>query len=317
MTKPIKLPIIVGPTASGKSALALEIAKEINGEIVSCDSMQVYKKMNIGTAKPTAEEQRSVRHHVIDVVEPWENFSCADYAHYAEKAIQDIISRKKTPIVCGGTGLYLDALLRGGMSQTACGDEAYRAELWKLFERDGAESLHKMLEKIDPESAEAIHVNNVKRVIRAIEIYHTSGRTKSELDRENNRLDVKYEPLAVGLFYSDRSVLYDRINRRVDAMIDSGLTEEVRTLDEEGVFEISKTASHAIGYKELLGYVRGKTDLATAVEELKNATRKYAKRQCTWFFAKEYVNKIEINSAMDEKTFEKTVKNVKKVFQFS
>jgi len=306
----------VGPTAGGKSALALAIAEEIGGEIVSCDSMQIYRRMNIGTAKPTEEEMARVRHHMIDIVEPWENFSCADYAKLADRAIDDIISRGKMPIICGGTGLYLDSLLRGGLPEIADSDEAYRAELCALLEREGAEKLHKMLAEVDPESAEAIHMNNTKRVIRALEIYHTSGRKKSELDKENNSIDGKYQPLAVGLFYPDRSVLYERIDKRVDIMINEGLVDEVRALEQEGVFERSKTASGAIGYKELLGYIHGETELSDAVENLKMATRRYAKRQCTWFFAKDYVNKIEINPPFDEKTFEKSVKNAKKVFQF-
>ena len=316
MEKRIKLPIIVGPTASGKSALALAIAEEVGGEIVSCDSMQIYRRMNIGTAKPTKEELCRVPHHIIDVVEPWENFSCADYARLADEAISDVLARGKTPIVCGGTGLYLDALLRGGLPEIADSDEGYRAELCALLEREGAEKLHEMLKDVDPESAEAIHMNNTKRVIRALEIFHTSGKKKSELDKENSRLDGKYEPLAVGLFYPDRSVLYERIDRRVDAMVEEGLLDEVRALDAEGVFERSKTASGAIGYKELLGYIHGETSLEESVEILKMATRRYAKRQCTWFFAKDYVNKLEINPPFDEKSFEKSVKFAKKVFQF-
>ena len=316
MEKRIKLPIIVGPTASGKSALALAIAEEVGGEIVSCDSMQIYRRMNIGTAKPTKEELCRVPHHMIDVVEPWENFSCADYARLADEAISDVLARGKTPVVCGGTGLYLDALLRGGLPEIADSDEGYRAELCALLEREGAEKLHEMLKDVDPESAEAIHMNNTKRVIRALEIFHTSGRKKSELDKENSRLDGKYEPLAVGLFYPDRSVLYERIDRRVDAMVEEGLLDEVRALDAEGVFERSKTASGAIGYKELLGYIHGETSLDESVEILKMATRRYAKRQCTWFFAKDYVNRLEINPPFDEKSFEKSVKFAKKVFQF-
>ena len=316
MENRIKLPIIVGPTASGKSALALAIAEEVGGEIVSCDSMQIYRRMNIGTAKPTKEELCRVPHHMIDVVEPWENFSCADYARLADKAISDVLARGKTPVVCGGTGLYLDALLRGGLPEIADSDEGYRAELCALLEREGAEKLHEMLKDVDPESAEAIHMNNTKRVIRALEIFHTSGKKKSELDKENSRLDGKYEPLAVGLFYPDRSVLYERIDHRVDAMVEEGLLDEVRELDAEGVFERSKTASGAIGYKELLGYIHGETSLEESVEILKMATRRYAKRQCTWFFAKDYVNKLEINPPFDEKSFEKSVKFAKKVFQF-
>ena len=317
MTDKIKLPIIVGPTASGKSALALSIARECDGEIVSCDSMQIYKKMNIGTAKPTAEELSAVKHHMIDVVEPYESFSCADYAKMAMGAVLDIIGRGKTPIVCGGTGLYLDALLRGGMPEVADSDENYRAELCAMLEMYGAEHLHRMLMKVDPESAEAIHMNNSKRVIRALEIYHTSGRKKSELDKENNRLDGIFEPLAVGLFYEDRQALYDRIDGRVDQMIEDGLLDEVEALYREGVFERSKTASGAIGYKELLPVITGGTALDIAVEELKRATRRYAKRQCTWFGSKDYVQKLNVIAPYDEKNFKKIEKNAKKVFQLS
>lgn len=315
MTEKIKLPIIVGPTASGKSALALSIARECDGEIVSCDSMQIYKKMNIGTAKPTAEELSTVKHHMIDVVLPHESFSCADYAKMAMEAIFDIVERGKTPIVCGGTGLYLDALLRGGMPEVADSDEDYRAELCTVLETYGAEHLHQMLMKVDPESAEAIHMNNTKRVIRALEIYHTSGRKKSELDRENNKLDGVFEPLAVGLFYEDRQELYNRIDRRVDQMIGDGLLSEVEELYHEGVFERSKTASGAIGYKELLPVIKGEITLDLAIEELKRATRRYAKRQCTWFNSKDYVQKLTVNAPYDEKNFKKIEKNAKKVFQ--
>ena len=313
----IKLPIIVGATASGKSALAMRIAEEMGGEIVSCDSMQIYRRMDIGTAKPTAEEQRRVRHHMIDIVEPWDNFSCADYATLSEAAVRDIVARGRVPIVCGGTGLYLDALLRGGMSEEADTDEGYRAELDALAEDRGNDYIHALLRDIDPESADAIHPNNRKRVIRALEICRVSGRKKSEIDRENSRLDGIFEPLAVGLFYTDRGVLYERIERRVDQMIDMGLIDEVRALEAEGIFERSKTAAGAIGYKEFLGFLRGKCDLAEATDTLKTATRRYAKRQCTWFGAKPYIERIDIEGEPDEKTFEKIVKKTKKVFQFS
>lgn len=317
MSEKIKLPIIVGATASGKSALAMRIAEEIGGEIVSCDSMQIYRRMNIGTAKPTDDEQSRVRHHMIDIVEPWESFSCADYARLADEAIRDVLSRGKTPIVCGGTGLYLDALLRGGLAEEADCDEAYRNELNALAETRGNDYVHGLLRVIDPESADAIHPNNRKRVIRALEVCRVTGRKKSEIDRENSGFDGAYEPLAVGLFYTDRSVLYERIDRRVDQMIAEGLLDEVRALDEEGIFERSKTAAGAIGYKELLGFIRGESSLYEASETLKMATRRYAKRQCTWFGAKPYIQKIEISGIPDEKTFEKNVKNVKKLFQLS
>ena len=317
MSEKIKLPIIVGPTASGKSALAMALAEEMGGEIVSCDSMQIYRSMDIGTAKPTEDEQRRVRHHMIDIVEPWETFSCADYAVRAEAAIRDIVVRGKTPIVCGGTGLYLDALLRGGMAEEADTDEAYRAELDALAQEKGNEYLHGLLGDVDPESAEAIHPNNRKRVLRALEICRVSGRKKSEIDRENSSLDGVFEPLCIGLFYTDRSVLYGRIERRVDQMVAEGLLDEVKMLSDKGIFDRSQTAVGAIGYKEFLGYFRGECSLAQATDALKTATRRYAKRQITWFGAKPYVHREEIEGCPDVKTFEKIAKNAKKVFQFS
>ena len=317
MSEKIKLPIIVGATAGGKSALAMRIAEEIGGEIVSCDSMQIYRRMNIGTAKPTDEEQSRVRHHLIDVIEPWESFSCADYARLADEAIRDIIARGKTPIVCGGTGLYLDALLRGGLAEEADCDENYRNELNALAEEKGNDYVHGLLRDLDPESADAIHPNNRKRVIRALEVCRVTGRKKSEIDRENSAFDGAYEPLAVGLFYTDRAVLYERIDRRVDQMLEEGLLDEVRALDREGIFERSKTAAGAIGYKELLGFIRGETTLAEASDTLKMATRRYAKRQCTWFGAKNYIERIDIDGVPDEKTLEKILEKTKKVFQLS
>ena len=317
MSEKIKLPIIVGATASGKSALAMRIAEEIGGEIVSCDSMQIYRRMNIGTAKPTAEEQSRVRHHLIDVIEPWETFSCADYARLADEAIRDVIARGKTPILCGGTGLYLDALLRGGLAEEADCDENYRNELNALAAEKGNDYVHGLLRDLDPESADAIHPNNRKRVIRALEICRVTGRKKSEIDRENSAFDGAYEPLAVGLFYTDRAVLYDRIDRRVDQMLREGLLDEVRTLYAEGIFERSRTAAGAIGYKELLGFIRGEMTLAEASDTLKMATRRYAKRQCTWFGAKTYVERIDVDGVPDEKTLEKISEKTKKVFQLS
>ena len=315
MNGKITLPIIVGPTASGKSSLALAVAQELDGEIVSCDSMQIYKRMNIGTAKPTDEEMRRVRHHMIDVVEPHESFSCADYARLAAAAIEDIVARGKTPIVCGGTGLYLDALLRGGMPECSDSDPAYREEMTRLAAEKGNEYIHSILRELDAESADAIHPNNVKRVVRALEICHVTGRKKSEIDKENSSLDSVYDARCVCLFYNDRQLLYSRIERRVDQMIEEGLLDELRSLDSEGVFEKSKTAAGAIGYKELLSYLRGESTLEEAVEELKTATRRYAKRQLTWFLAKPYVQKIELDGEINEKNLKNIVKNVCKLFK--
>ena len=305
-----KIIAVVGPTASGKSALALELAKRYNGEIISCDSMQIYKRMNIGTAKPTADELCSVQHYMIDVAEPSHPFSCEAYVTLASKAIDDCAQRGKLPIVCGGTGLYLDALLRGGNSAPVCDTEDIRKELTERVSREGIMPLYRELEAVDPESAAAIHPNNQKRVIRAMEIYLSCGIPKSELDRRSKEIEGPYDATVIGLFYKDREILYRRIEKRVDLMIEEGLLEETRALADEGVFELNRTAAQAIGYKELLGYISGRESLSDATEELKKATRRYAKRQMTWFSAKDYVVPLYADSI----TFEEIVNNAAKLF---
>ena len=310
MTQKPRIYAVVGPTASGKSALALELAKRYGGEIVSLDSMQLYRRMNVGTAKPTAEEMAAVVHHLIDVAEPTESFSAADYVTLADKAIREIIARGKLPIICGGTGLYLDALLRGSDFGEGLTDDALRAELLEFARVNGAEALHAQLRELDGESADAIHPNNVKRVARAIEICRLSGQKKSELDRRSNEPENRFDIRCVGLFYPDRSRLYERIDARVDAMLADGLVEETKALMDEGVFLKNSTAAQAIGYKELMGYIQGEESLDAASERLKMATRRYAKRQITWFSAKKYVTRLELG----EKTFEEIVNNAAQVF---
>ena len=307
-----KIIAIVGPTASGKSALALALAEKLDGEIVSCDSMQVYRRMNIGTAKPTADEFLRVRHHLIDVCEPDEDFSCADYVTLASRAIDDITARGKLPIVCGGTGLYLDALLRKNDLAPDTVDEKLRAELWERYEREGADALWRELRAIDPESAEATHPNNAKRVLRALEIYYTAGVTKTELDRRSREGGMRYDARVAWLSYTDREQLYGRINTRVDQMISEGLVEETRALLAEGVFEKNRTAAQAIGYKEILPYLSGQCTLNEAAEELKTATRRYAKRQITWFSAKAYAEPLTVAPT---DSLENILKNAEKLFQ--
>ncbi|MBQ7376426.1 MAG: tRNA (adenosine(37)-N6)-dimethylallyltransferase MiaA [Clostridia bacterium] len=314
MTQKTKIYAVVGPTASGKSALALELAKRHGGEIISCDSMQIYKRMNIGTAKPTVAEQSEVRHYLIDIVEPDVDFSCEDYVAYADKAIADCISRGKLPIICGGTGLYLDTLLRGGNSAPVGDTSAIRAELTARAEREGADAIYAELMRVDRESAEAIHPNNVKRVIRALEIYYSCGVPKSELDRTSKQIEPRYDASVLMLKYADRDILYRRIEKRVDQMIAEGLLEETRALMEEGVFEKNGTAAQAIGYKELLGYLRGTESLEDAISELKTATRRYAKRQITWFSAKDYVMSLVADGEDGIKRFEEIVNNAEKLF---
>jgi len=283
MSDKIKIAAVVGPTASGKTALSIALAKRFNGEIVSCDSMQVYKRMSIGTAKPTPDEMDGVPHHLIDIAEPDTVYSCAEYVRDAKKAINDITSRGKLPIICGGTGLYLDSLLRGGSFEVTETDEEYRGEMMRLASEKGNLFVHDMLKNVDPESAAAIHPNNVKRVIRALEIYKTTGKTKTELDVESQKNDSEYNALVIGLRYDDREILYERIDKRVDLMLEAGLEKEIRMLLDEGVFDSSGTATQAIGYKELLGYIKGETFFEEAVALLKQSTRRYAKRQLTWF----------------------------------
>ena len=306
---------IVGPTGGGKSALALALAHRLNGEIISCDSMQVYRRMDIGTAKPSAQEQREIRHHLIDVADPCEPFSCADYVPLAEAAIERCAAEERLPIVCGGTGLYLDALLRKNDFAPDTVNEEIRRELWARVEREGAETLYRELERIDPESAAATHPNNVKRVLRALEIYYTCGVTKTELDRRSREGGMRYDACVIGLRYTDREILYRRIDARVDVMMAAGLEAETRALMAEGGFARNQTAAQAIGYKELLPYCRGEATLAEAVEQLKMATRRYAKRQMTWFSAKEYVRWIDLAQNPDEKTFEEIVNNAERLFQ--
>ncbi len=310
----IKIYAVVGPTASGKSALAFELAQRHGGEIISCDSMQVYKKMNIGTAKPTRGEMSKVRHHMIDVAEPDQPFSSEDYAELAASAIDDCVSRGKLPIICGGTGLYLDALLRGGNSAPAAETSELRRQLNLRVEREGAQALYDELLSIDPQSALATHPNNVKRVIRALEIYFSSGMTKSELDEQSRKAEPKYDIAAAGLVYTNRALLYERINKRVEQMLAQGLLDETRGLLEKGVFNSNKTAAQAIGYKELIGYLQGNEELDVAVEGLKTATRRYAKRQITWFSAKDYISPLTVDCEGRVKTFEEIVKNAEKLF---
>lgn len=276
-----KIIAVAGPTASGKSALALELCKRLDGELISLDSMQIYRGLDIGTAKPTKAEQAEVRHHMINICEPTENFSAAEFAERAHKVIADVRSRGKRAVLCGGTGLYLDTVLGRLDFGEIESDEKLRGELIAFAEKNGAKALHERLRGIDPQAAEKIHPNNVRRVARAIEIYELTGKTKTEHDREAIS-DSPYESLIIGLDYDDREVLYNRINRRVDAMIEAGLEGEVRSLVSRGLLSAESTAGQAIGYKEMLGYIAGDCSLGDAVEKIKLGTRRYAKRQLTW-----------------------------------
>ncbi len=287
--KKIRTISVLGPTASGKTGLAIELAKRYDGEVVSCDSMQLYRDMNIGTATPTVEERDGIPHHMFDVIGPEEEFSAADYARLASACIEDIASRGKLPILCGGTGLYYDALMRVSGFLEGERNEELRAELYRIAETDGNEALHARLRAVDPEAADAIHPNNVKRVVRAIEIYETTGRTKTETDRTQTSGEIPYDDTAFILTFADRALLYERIERRVDFMMKDGLENEARALYADGR-TISPTAAQAIGYKEFLPYFRGEATLDETAAAIKLATRHYAKRQMIWF--RRYTDKI-------------------------
>jgi len=278
----IKLVAITGATATGKSALAVKLAKALNGEIISGDSAQVYRGMDIGTAKATREEMEGIPHYLIDVLDIQSPFSAGSFAELGGKAAEDIHSRGKLPIVAGGTGLYIDALTGATLlSDAKDSDSVIREQLMQKARDEGAQALHAYLASIDPEAAAEIHPNNVKRVARAIEIYLVTGKTKTELNSEQ-RAQERFERLLIVLNSPNRELLYSRINARVDIMMEAGLLEEARRLWEAGL-ESTPTAGQAIGYKEFFPYFMGLCDLQSSVDRVKQASRNYAKRQETYF----------------------------------
>lgn len=310
-----KIIVVVGPTAAGKSALAIEIARKFDGEIVSCDSMQVYKYMDIGTAKPTQNDVSLVKHHMIDIADPsdGEPFSCATFVEMAKVVIDDIISRGKVPVLCGGTGLYIDSLVKETEFSEMDNDISYRNELFALAEEKGNVYIHDMLKKVDPESADSIHQNNLKRVIRALEIFKFTGKTKTEWDLESNKKESRYAPSFIGITYKDREKLYDRIDDRVDVMMREGLLEEATELYNNGILKENSTAAQAIGYKELFSVILGTSDVETAVDNIKRETRRYAKRQMTWFKRNDLIKWFypdEVSGEAPLSTFEIIVNNV-------
>lgn len=273
---------VVGPTASGKSFLAVELAKKYGGEVVSADSMQIYRRMDIGTAKPTALEMQGIAHHLIDVCDIERKFSVAEYAELAKSAIASISEKGKLPIVAGGTGLYIDAVLNNTVFADHEDDPTVREDLKKQLAENGKEWLYGYLENIDPIAAKALHPNDTKRVMRAIERYLLCGKTKTQTDMDSHSGGAFCDPLVIGITFSDRNKLYDRINERVDDMFAHGLVNEVKGLIDDGLMT-SDTARQAIGYKEIAEYISGKCTEEEAKEKLKLGTRHYAKRQLTWF----------------------------------
>lgn len=272
---------IAGPTASGKTALSILLAKEMDGEIVSCDSMQVYKDMDIGTAKPTLEEQAGIPHHMLSVAEPWEDFSVSRYCAMADPIVEDILRRGKSPIIVGGTGLYMDALIRGN-AFAPCPSTGRREELEALAASQGIEAVIERLRAVDPESAARLHPSDQKRIIRAMEVYLETGMTITEHNRKTQEIPPKYQPIRFALTDRQRQTLYDRIDRRVDAMLEAGLMEEIQGLLARGIPE-KCTAMQAIGYKEFVAALHGESTLEEAAQQVKQSSRRYAKRQLTWF----------------------------------
>ncbi len=279
MQKP-KVIVICGPTASGKTVLSIELAKKINGEIISADSMQIYKDMDIGTAKPDREEMQGIKHYLLDFVEPDTRYSVAQYKMDATNAIEEILKKKKTPIIVGGTGLYIDALIYGIEYTDMQIDEDYRNELDKIAQEQGTQKLYEMALKIDKQAMQKISPNDRKRICRVLEIYKATGKTKTEQEVESRKKGVKYDYKVFAL-NMEREILYNRINLRVDQMIEKGLIEEVKKLKEK--YNKFPTAMQGLGYKEVVEYLEGKVTKEEMIEKIKMETRRYAKRQLTWF----------------------------------
>ena len=272
---------IAGPTASGKTALSIALAKELGAEIVSCDSMQIYKRMDIGTAKPTAEEMANIPHHMLSVAEPWEDFSVGKYCQMAAPIVDDILARGKTAIIVGGTGLYMDALIKGN-DFAPVPATGRREKLEELAQTQGIDAVIEKLRAVDPASADRLHPSDRKRIIRAMEVYLETGETITEHNRKTQLLPPRYQPIWFGLEDAERSALYARIDRRVEQMLEHGLIKEIQSLLTEGIPE-KCTAMQAIGYREFIDALRGRSSMETAIALVQQSSRKYAKRQLTWF----------------------------------
>lgn len=288
-----KLIVVCGPTASGKTALSIGLAKAFSGEVVSADSMQIYRGMDIGTAKPTAAEMEGVPHHMLDVAEPGESYSVSRYAREAAACVDDILRREKQPIVCGGTGLYIDGLLRGTEYQPCGVDLGLREALEEQWQQAGPAAMMARLAQADPESAARLHINDKRRILRALEVYLATGETITAHNLRTQAVTPRYEAVQLGLCTEPRAILYGRIDRRVDQMLDQGLAQEVRRLQQEG--RLVGTAAQAIGYKEMLDYLAGRVPLEQAAELIRQKSRNYAKRQLTWFRRKQEIRWITYN----------------------
>ena len=289
-----KVIVICGPTASGKTRLSIELAKKIDAEIISADSMQIYKEMDIGTAKPTIEEMQGIKHYLLDFVSPSQRYSVAEYKKDAMRAIDEIIEKRKIPIVIGGTGLYINSLIYEIEYPDIEIDLDYREELEKIVETEGLGRLYEMARSIDVEAMEKVSQNDKKRICRVLEIYHATGKTKTQQEIESRKNAPKYDYLLFGI-KMDRQKLYDRINKRVDIMIEEGLIDEVRKILKE--YKEFPTAMQGLGYKEVAEYLNGKVSKEEMIDKIKMETRRYAKRQLTWF--KRYENIVWLDGLED------------------
>ncbi len=296
----IKIVTVAGPTASGKTALAVKLAKRFSGEVISADSMQVYKGMDIATAKPDEEEMSGIPHHLISVISPDEEFSVSRFKEMAEKSVKEIVSRGNLPILAGGTGLYVDCFLGNTSFLENTKNDEIRRTLSQRAEKEGTEALYNELKEKDPSAAEKIHPNNSLKIIRALEIFYSSGKTLTAQNEQSHLEESPYESFIIGLNALDREFLYDRINKRVDIMLEAGLVEETKKFFET---ETASTACQAIGYKELKPYLDGLISLEEAAENLKQSTRRYAKRQLTWFRRNEKIKWLNIDEMTQEELF--------------
>ena len=278
---PSNIIVVTGPTATGKTALGIVLAKQYNGEVVSADSMQIYKRMDIGTAKPTPEEIGNIPHHMIDIVDPADSYSVAQYVEDAAACVDDILARGKLPIIVGGTNLYIDSLISGRTFADQPGDPAVRQALLDRYDEIGGDAMRQELAAVDPERAEKLHPGDKRRIVRALEVFRLTGKTITQHDAETRLLPPRYNATQFALTFTDRARLYDRINRRVDIMVETGLFDEVRTLLAEGL-PAHCTAMLAIGYKEVVRALEGELTDAEAIDLIKQESRRYAKRQLTW-----------------------------------
>ncbi len=294
------LVIIAGPTAVGKTDISIEVAKKLEGEIISADSMQIYKYLNIGSAKPTEEEMQEIPHYLIDEIDPRAEFSVSEYKNLSKEYIEKVISRNKLPIIAGGTGLYVNSLLYDMDFSNASSDKEIRERLTSEYEKYGSEYLHNKLKDVDSEAAERIHPNNVQRVIRALEIFYSTGETTRDFSKDLTE-NQDYNFILIGL-NRDRQLLYERINKRVDIMFDEGLLEEVQDLVNMGL-RVEDISMKGIGYKEVIGYLNGAYDLGYAKELIQKNTRRYAKRQLTWFKRYEKMKWFNLDNDREKNIF--------------